>query len=967
MRAFPLSLLGLLLLASPALARNVSEPGFFKCLEGDCRNGAGVVSDLYLHVTMRGRFSGGETIPGEEYVVASPLAPGRAFKQIYGADGLLASGDSPRTVALMGTKIGNFHGVFKAFQHPFTQRPTAVISEGSYDTGIGITYNGQFRYIPSKVGSDTGFGFGYYIFFGDRFDEVENEHKAGLFVSNVTGVGQYVQFQEANAEYLLNLQEKYRAEMHLAQSERASASSLWKSVFSVVGTLALNMSGAAGGLGGGGSGLGIGGVLSGGLGLDASLLGGSGGMGGIGGNIALNLVSSLFDGNAGINFEDAARGAIAAAVPNSAAGNAIAAALLDNRGNGGDLGSALLNAAGNAAIANVDRKLAPSLGGGVGGNLAANSLKSALTGDSRGERQGAIDALGAASIGNTSQAVASAIAGNASGASGTVVGQLAGAALEALAGDGRGERQGALDPIGAASIGNTSQAVASAIAGNASGATGAMVGQLAGAALEALAGDSREAARRAGADQRSDEQVAQTVEEMAAIANRQKKTVAAPPTQAAATETSKTPLQKMAPPPPQQPDSSDTVVLAYTPGKGFWDPAAGKFITSPDLMSCDNVTKSGVKLIDLPVDRRECVTAGPVMKKVKRPAVTAALPPDPARVATLQLVSPPDFMEFAGSELIAVNEGVYIALNSTDGFSAAGKYTPEGWLTTKIARGPVSIAIPNHRRQKIDEFSLRYIASDKVKGDLFGFINMNNGGIGHIQEDNDLHLAVTRYVTLLDDTESGRAIALGERSIYWQKPGWTGRNFTDQFDRHDLSGVSLRFAANTGAQLSVYMVATNGSSIVNVGVDGTHKESFDLSSFGGGPINTLIFKHHKLFVGYGDQILLIKEGKVSRLLKLEGLLLPQRATFCISNGSLYTADGRYVQSIDTMDIAASVRPFLVHGDNLPPEKMTEVFMMKAALQLGIYCEDGDYSPHVFALGIDTKSNGQKIFKIYPAR
>lgn len=902
MRHLTLAVACWLFFCQSAAARDVSAPGWFKCLEGDCKNGSGVVLDLYLHVSIRGRFSGGQTIPGEEYILTSPLAPGRTFKQIYGADGLLESGDSPRTVALMSTKIGNFNGSYKAFQHPFTQRPMAVISEGRYETGIGITYSGQFRFLPSKYGSDTGMGSGYYIFFGDRFDEIENEHKVGLFVTNVVMPGSSVQFFEANPEFLAGMQEKYRAEMNLAQTERSASSSFWKSLLSFVGNVALNMSGAGGGLGGIGGG-GLTSALSGAAGLNAPLLGGGGG---IGGKIALNLVSSMFDGKPGINFEDAAKSAISSVVPDTAAGNAIASALLDTNGAGGNLGSRLVNAAGNAAISNVENKLSAAVGGGTGGSLATATLKSAFSGTA----------------------------------------------------PGKGEAQG----FGQALTANAPQTLASTLAGNPSSQGGVLLGA-AMASLAQRSSERQEAASRAAGYQRADQEISATITEISAIAKTQPGNASQKPPNAEQNNAPR--AEPVAPVQPRVAPSQDagSVSLTYTPGKGFWDPVANKFIKSPELMSCDNVTTTGVKLIDLPLEKRACVVSSPVKQAAPRKPSPPVQAPAVARVAELELISPPENMQFEGSELIAVNEGFYVALKSDDGMSGAGKYAQDGWLTTKIARGPVEIAIPNHRRQGINEFSLRYIASDKEKGDRYGWMNMNNGALV-IDEANDLHLAVTKYVTLLDDTKSARSIALGNQKIYWEKSGWVGREFSGRYDGHDLSGVSLRLAADTGEHLSVYMVGADGRSIVNVSVEGTQRERFDLSPFGGGIVNTLIYKHNKLFVGYGDQILLIKDGKVSQFLKLEGVLATQRATFCISNGRMFTADGRYVQSVDTFDKALSPAPFLVTGPP-PPEKMNDIIMMRAGIQTGIYCEDGDYYPHVFAFGTDLKSNSQKIMKIYP--
>jgi hypothetical protein len=53
-------------------------------------------------------------------------------------------------------------------------------------------------------------------------------------------------------------------------------------------------------------------------------------------------------------------------------------------------------------------------------------------------------------------------------------------------------------------------------------------------------------------------------------------------------------------------DAVGTVALHYTPGKGLLDPVTGRFVRSPDELSCDNLTTRGQRLRDLPADVRSC-------------------------------------------------------------------------------------------------------------------------------------------------------------------------------------------------------------------------------------------------------------------------------------------------------------------------------------------------------------------------
>jgi len=53
-------------------------------------------------------------------------------------------------------------------------------------------------------------------------------------------------------------------------------------------------------------------------------------------------------------------------------------------------------------------------------------------------------------------------------------------------------------------------------------------------------------------------------------------------------------------------DGAGTVTLHYTPGKGLLDPVTGRFVRSPQELSCDNLTTRGQRLRDLPSELRSC-------------------------------------------------------------------------------------------------------------------------------------------------------------------------------------------------------------------------------------------------------------------------------------------------------------------------------------------------------------------------
>ena len=156
--------LTLLSIAGTASALNVGDATRFVCKQGNCINGQGVVWDAALSVMMQGNWAGGHTIPGATYTVYSPAAPNKKFKQTYGKDGFLESGDQPRTLGVMNGVIPAFTGTYGRVNHVFMRTPVAVIKRGVYDTGIGIEYRGRFEYLAAKSGINSGWASGFYIF-----------------------------------------------------------------------------------------------------------------------------------------------------------------------------------------------------------------------------------------------------------------------------------------------------------------------------------------------------------------------------------------------------------------------------------------------------------------------------------------------------------------------------------------------------------------------------------------------------------------------------------------------------------------------------------------------------------------------------------------------------------------------------------------------------------------------------------
>jgi hypothetical protein len=302
----------LLSAAAAASALDVSDPRRFECKQGNCISGPGVVWDALLGVSMQGNWVGGHTIPGATYTVTVPIAPNKQFKQVYGQDGLLDSGDQPRSIGGFNGVVPSFRGSYGRITHAFLRQSVAVIKQGVYDSGIGIEYRGRFEYLAAKSGMQTGWGSGFYIFYGDKIDTEENEKETGLFISDETMGGAAVRFVKADPSYLAVMQKKYQQDMQIAQGEfkQQESENGWRTALAVIGKVAFTM--AAGNTGLGGNGNGLSGNLA------TNLLGGKGGSGGgnnVAGDIAMNLVSNMFNsGGSAPNVKEFALQAIGTAV-----------------------------------------------------------------------------------------------------------------------------------------------------------------------------------------------------------------------------------------------------------------------------------------------------------------------------------------------------------------------------------------------------------------------------------------------------------------------------------------------------------------------------------------------------------------------------------------------------------------------------------------------------------------------------
>lgn len=243
-------------LAPAAHALDISNADFYRCVQGDCRNGQGTVHDMYQNQMLEGVWQNSKTIPGQRYLVSHPLTKGKKYEQFYGADGLMDRGSQIRGFGAMNI-VPVFTGSFGRLDHAFMRARLAVPYEGVYALGNGIEFRGRFDYMPAK-GMEAGrITMGHIIFYGDKVDLEDNSKETGLFVSNSAVVGGgVVMFMPARPDYMALLQQQYHRDLQIAVGDfkQQESEKAWRTAFAILGQVALTMAGSSGGGGGGGSG-----------------------------------------------------------------------------------------------------------------------------------------------------------------------------------------------------------------------------------------------------------------------------------------------------------------------------------------------------------------------------------------------------------------------------------------------------------------------------------------------------------------------------------------------------------------------------------------------------------------------------------------------------------------------------------------------------------------------------------------
>lgn len=233
-------------LVPSAQALDLSKPGAYRCVTGDCLNGNGTVYDVYSNgQTIEGAWQNGTTIPGKRYLVRHPLIKDKSFEQFYANDGLLDHGSMILNLGATNS-ASVFTGTFAHVDHPFLHTRVAVPLEGVYRTGANMEYRGRFQYLPAK-GEGKEYANGYFVFFGDKVDLEDGTKETGMFASNgsVTA-GAQIMFVRAQPEYMAVLQERYQQDLKVEVANfkpQQDTAAIWKKVFSILASGASNMPG----------------------------------------------------------------------------------------------------------------------------------------------------------------------------------------------------------------------------------------------------------------------------------------------------------------------------------------------------------------------------------------------------------------------------------------------------------------------------------------------------------------------------------------------------------------------------------------------------------------------------------------------------------------------------------------------------------------------------------------------------
>lgn len=572
-----------------------------------------------------------------------------------------------------------------------------------------------------------------------------------------------------------------------------------------------------------------------------------------------------------------------------------------DQGAGGAIANSLLNSASNSG----------GSGGGVGGSL--------------------VSALGAAAIAQTGGVVSSAIAGADSGVGGQVVGALTqgvfnnlakGAAGAASANDGFATSAASppsplgsavVNTVASATIARTGSIVGAAVAGSDSGVTGQVLGAVTQNVFNGLA-------------------------------------------RSAATSSA---------------SNVGSAASAVTPVSPPVDDQAVKGLQAMSAMASAAKTASKVEATPATVTPEPVlvprIPTPPILPAPREPThqMTASFP---GRVAYFEKIAPPDNTSFASGRPFATNDGLYVRLSANAGGTIAGKYTlgrgtRSRWLQGDISKGVGTFDVGALFDEEIDSLNVKYI--DPNGGQYrFGRWATNFAGVKSSFE-LDLGARVTHFVPVGHKQTYGASWAIGRGAVFHEIMSRSSETkFSAIYDEIPVANIQSDLFVSHEDGMSIFIAGSDLQSVVQVSSDKTIRR-FDLRSFGGGTVNTLIHAFDTLWIGYGAQVIALTGSKLTPFTQIPGLLPTHTQTFCLAGAVMYLANGEVIRDISAAPQAPAA--FLQNGK--PPEdaeEMQKLIELKSALGVGIYCaaEQG-FGQHVYALAPDQKSGDLRIYKIVP--
>jgi ribosomal protein S6E (S10) len=343
---------------------------------------------------------------------------------------------------------------------------------------------------------------------------------------------------------------------------------------------------------------------------------------------------------------------------------------------------------------------------------------------------------------------------------------------------------------------------------------------------------------------------------------------------------------------------------------------------------------------------------------------SAAIGKANGNIAGLEKLDPPDGLSFKFEHrLYATNDGVYLGLTEGKqlivGKRTLGRGGVSGWMTLKSPKEMSNFFLSSFGEEGPDEFSIQWIASNHK----YGRTGMNNNAISTSFDTDAMDSIV--FVPSGAKMTSIRQWAIANSAGIWLQGAEGGNylNFTQRYKQIRPISVYPEMATLNEEGTTLFVPNEDRTSLWEIELDGKIMPH-DLSAFGNNTINTLIAANDRLWIGYGDEILTLRNGTISLFAKRSGIFALNRPTFCLDGTTLFSADGQVWHGIDITPTKPT--SFLQNSATLRQEDFKTVAEMKTAFGLGIYCAKSQgYGPVIYAMGLNLGTTDPKLFVIRP--